>query len=62
MKPGDLVSVYLNDGLPMKTGLVIRHSRKVLHVGEVIDILIDGEIRPVLREHIHLQRVLDKNS
>jgi hypothetical protein len=58
MKPGDLVSVYLNDEVQMKTGLVIRASRKVTHVGEVLDVLVDGEVKVVLREDIHIQATL----
>ena len=58
MKPGDLVSVYLNDEVQMKTGLVIRASRKVIHVGEVLDVLVDGEVKVVLREDIHIQATL----
>ena len=58
MKPGDLVSVYLNDEVQIKTGLVIRASRKVIHVGEVLDVLVDGEVKVVLRENIHIQATL----
>jgi translation initiation factor IF-1 len=58
MKPGDLVSVYLNDEVQIKTGIVIRASRKVIHVGEVLDVLVDGEVKVVLRENIHIQATL----
>ena len=54
-KPGDLVSVYLDNEPLMKTGLIIRASRKVTHVGEVLDVLVDGEVKVVLRENIHIQ-------
>tara|TARA_B100001094_G_C18001519_1_gene705436 strand:- start:64 stop:255 length:192 start_codon:yes stop_codon:yes gene_type:complete len=55
MKLGDLVRLQL--GEETKYGVVIQESKKMFMAGEVIAVLVDGEIRRVIKDKVSLVKV-----
>jgi len=60
MKLGDLVKVQLGD--EMKYGIVIQESKKMFMAGEVIAILVDGEVRRVIKDKVSLIKIKTSGS
>ena len=56
MKVGDIVSVLV--GLPansrVRTGVCVGFYPKRAHVGNAIEVLVDGEIHVILRENAYV--------
>tara|TARA_S200000501_G_C20226484_1_gene483800 strand:+ start:212 stop:388 length:177 start_codon:yes stop_codon:yes gene_type:complete len=55
MKVGDIVRVRLKT-LPARprVGIVVREERKMYMAGDVVEVMIDGKIKYVKKEHIEM--------
>ncbi len=52
MKVGDPVRVTTSKGI--KFGVVVTHPRKKFMVGPVVEILIEGSVETILRDHVEV--------
>ena len=50
MNIGDLVRVQLGD--TTKYGVIVQESKKMFMVGEVLKVLVEGEIKTVLKDKL----------
>jgi hypothetical protein len=55
MKPGDIVKVRLK-GSPHVTqvGIVIREPKKMYMAGDVLEVMVGGNIQYIKKEHVEL--------
>ncbi len=55
MKVGDIVRVRIKT-LPEhpRVGIVVREERKMYMAGDVVEVMIDGKIKYVKKEHIEM--------
>ncbi len=55
MNVGDIVKIRLKSSpVTTKVGIIIRNPRKMYMAGEIAEVMIDGEIKYVKKEHIEL--------
>ena len=53
MKVGDIVKVRLkNAPHTVRVGIVIREARKMYMAGEILEVMVGGNIQYVKREHV----------
>ena len=51
MVPGDIVKIVNKQG-ETKFGIIVQGSKKKFMVGEVVTVLVEGEVKTLLKERV----------
>ena len=61
MKVGDIVKVRLKSApRTVRVGIIIRKARKMYMAGEILEVMVDGNIQYVKREHAEVMKEIDE--